>query len=158
MITRLLGAAAMAAVVFATVPASAARMEGCSGSNLLKTETAVEAMPDGDAKWVAFKEMTDAQTALLDNKMGVCCPSDQGHACRHDEVGDHGRGRLLRSGRPFHHRYARLRLLGELAGEVSDGLRINLALVPLLDDREIRSPRRKILIALPAIAGEIVCR
>ncbi|MGM4918302.1 hypothetical protein [Tardiphaga sp. 813_E8_N1_3] len=72
MITRLLGAAAMAAVVFATVPASAARMEGCSGSNLLKTETAVEAMPDGDAKWVAFKEMTDAQTALLDNKMRVC--------------------------------------------------------------------------------------
>jgi hypothetical protein len=72
MITRLLGVAAMAAVVFAAVPASAARMEGCSGSNLLKTETAVEAMPDGDAKWVAFKEMTDAQTALLDNKMGVC--------------------------------------------------------------------------------------
>ncbi len=62
----------MAAVVFAAVPASAARMEGCSSSNLMKTETAVEAMPDGDAKRVAFKEMTDAQTALLDNKMGVC--------------------------------------------------------------------------------------
>jgi hypothetical protein len=72
MITRLLGAAAMAAVVLATVPASAARMEGCSGSNLMKTETAVEAMADGDAKWVAYKEMTDAQTAMLDGKMGVC--------------------------------------------------------------------------------------
>jgi hypothetical protein len=71
-ITRFLGAAAMAAVAFAAVPASAARMEGCSGSNLMKTETAVEAMADGDAKWVAFKEMTDAQTALLDGKMGVC--------------------------------------------------------------------------------------
>ena len=62
----------MAAIAFAAAPASAARMEGCSGSNLMKTETAVEAMPDGDAKWVAFKEMTDAQTALLDHKMGVC--------------------------------------------------------------------------------------
>jgi tripartite-type tricarboxylate transporter receptor subunit TctC len=62
----------MAAVVFAAVPASAARMEGCSGTNLMKTESAVEAMADGDAKWVAFKEMTDAQTALLDGKMGAC--------------------------------------------------------------------------------------
>jgi hypothetical protein len=62
----------MAAVVLAAVPASAARMEGCSGSNLMKTETAVEAMADGDAKWVAYKEMTDAQTAMLDGKMSVC--------------------------------------------------------------------------------------
>jgi tripartite-type tricarboxylate transporter receptor subunit TctC len=62
----------MAAVAFAAVPASAARMEGCSGSNLMKTETAIEAMADGDAKWVAYKEMTDAQTALLDGKMGAC--------------------------------------------------------------------------------------
>jgi hypothetical protein len=62
----------MAAVVLAAVPASAARMEGCSGSNLMKTETAVEAMADGDAKWVAYKEMTDAQTAMLDGKMGAC--------------------------------------------------------------------------------------
>lgn len=38
----------------------------------MKTETAVEAMADGDAKWVAYKEMTDAQTALLDGKMGMC--------------------------------------------------------------------------------------
>jgi hypothetical protein len=72
MITRLLGAAAIAAMTFAAVPASAARMEGCSGSNLQKIETAVEAMPDGDAKWAAYKEMTDAQTAMLDGKMGVC--------------------------------------------------------------------------------------
>lgn len=59
-------------MAFAAVPASAARMEGCSGSNLQKIETAVEAMPDGDAKWAAYREMTDAQTAMLDGKMGVC--------------------------------------------------------------------------------------
>ena len=62
----------MAAIAFAAVPASAARMESCSGSNLQKTESAIEAMADGDAKWLAFKEMTDAQTALLDGKMGAC--------------------------------------------------------------------------------------
>jgi hypothetical protein len=69
---KLLGAAAMAAVVLAVAPASAARLQGCSGSNMMKTETNVEAMADGDAKWVAFKEMTDAQTAMLGGKMNVC--------------------------------------------------------------------------------------
>ena len=72
MMKKLLGTAAMAAVVFAMAPASAARMEGCSGSNLMKTETAVEAMADGDAKWMANKEMTAANAALLDGKMAVC--------------------------------------------------------------------------------------
>lgn len=62
----------MAAVVLSAVPASAARLEGCSGSNLQKTETSIEAMADGDAKSTAFKEMTDAQTAMLGGKMGVC--------------------------------------------------------------------------------------
>lgn len=62
----------MAAVAFSAVPASAAHMQGCSGTNLMKTETSIEAMADGDAKSAAFKEMTDAQTALLGNKMGAC--------------------------------------------------------------------------------------
>lgn len=62
----------MAAVVFSVVPASAARMQGCSPDNLMKTESAVESMADGGVKWVAFKEMADAQTALLDGKMGAC--------------------------------------------------------------------------------------
>lgn len=75
MMKKLLGAAAMAAVVLAIAPASAARMarvEGCSGPNLMKTETAVEAMADGDTKWAAYKEVTAANTALLDGKMNVC--------------------------------------------------------------------------------------
>jgi hypothetical protein len=73
MMKKLLGAAAMAAVIFAIAPASAAgRMEGCSGPNLAKTETAVEAMADGDAKWMANREITAANAALLDGKMGAC--------------------------------------------------------------------------------------
>ena len=62
----------MAAVVFAIVPASAAKMVGCSGDNLAKTETMVESMPDGDAKWASFKEIAAAQTAMLDGHMGAC--------------------------------------------------------------------------------------
>jgi hypothetical protein len=72
MINKLLGAAAMAAVAFAVVPASAAHMGGCSGENLQKTESMIEAMADGDGKWMAEKEITAAQTAMLDGKMGAC--------------------------------------------------------------------------------------
>jgi hypothetical protein len=72
MINKLLGAAAMAAVILAVAPASAAKMGGCSGDNMMKTENMVEAMADGPAKDVGRKEITDAQTAMLDGKMGAC--------------------------------------------------------------------------------------
>jgi hypothetical protein len=72
MIKKLLGAAAMAAVVFAVAPASAAKMVGCSGDNLAKTEIMVESMADGDAKWVSYKEITAAQSAMLEGHMGAC--------------------------------------------------------------------------------------
>ncbi|SDS16353.1 hypothetical protein SAMN05444158_1203 [Bradyrhizobium canariense] len=61
----------MAAVMY-VVPASAAHLGGCSGENLAKTESSVETMADGDSKWAAEKEVAAAQTALLDNKWGVC--------------------------------------------------------------------------------------
>jgi hypothetical protein len=72
MIKKLLGAAAMAAVVFAVAPASAAKMMGCGGDNMMKVETMVEGMPDGDAKWQSYKEMTAANAAYLDGHMGAC--------------------------------------------------------------------------------------
>jgi hypothetical protein len=72
MINKLLGAAAMAAVAFAVVPASAAKMGGCSGENLGKTESRIEAMADGEGKIVAQKEVAQAQDAMLSGKMGAC--------------------------------------------------------------------------------------
>jgi hypothetical protein len=72
MISKLLGAVAMAAVVYSVVPASAASMGGCSGANLEKIESAIEAMADGDGKWAAEKEVAMAQSAMLDGKMGAC--------------------------------------------------------------------------------------
>jgi hypothetical protein len=72
--TKLLGVIAIAAVAFAVVPAQAAKhsMGGCSGANLEKTETAVENMADGDSKFVAEKEITAAQDAMLNGKMSAC--------------------------------------------------------------------------------------
>ena len=73
MVKKLLGAAAMAAVALAVVPAHAAKMgTGCSGANLGKTESAIEAMADGDGKWAAEKEMAAAQDSMLNNKWGTC--------------------------------------------------------------------------------------
>jgi len=62
----------MAAVAFAVVPASAAHMGGCSGENLQKTESMIEAMADGEGKMMAQKEIAMAQNAMLDGKMGAC--------------------------------------------------------------------------------------
>jgi hypothetical protein len=72
MINKLLGAAAMAAVIYSAVPASAAKMGGCSGENLSKTESMIENMADGDGKVMAQKEVAQAQDAMLGGKMGVC--------------------------------------------------------------------------------------
>ncbi len=60
----------MAAILTATAPAFAAG--GCSGSNLTKTESAVDAMADGPGRMMAQKEIAAAQTAMLDGKMGAC--------------------------------------------------------------------------------------
>ncbi len=72
MLNKLLGAAAMVAVAYAVVPASAAKMAGCSGENLSKTESMVEAMAEGEGKIMAQKEIAQAQDAMLGGKMGVC--------------------------------------------------------------------------------------
>ena len=78
MFKKLFGAAAMAAVVCAVVPAvvvvpgSAAKTVGCSGENLEKTEFATEAMADGAGKTTAHKEVAQAQEALLSGNMDAC--------------------------------------------------------------------------------------
>ncbi len=73
MLNKLLAAAAMATIAYAVVPANAARMNaGCSGDNLSKTETSIEAMADGEGKFAAQKEVALAQDAMLNGKMGAC--------------------------------------------------------------------------------------
>jgi hypothetical protein len=70
-----LPAAAIAAIAFTAVPASAAKMRaaGCSSDSIAKAEATVDAMPDTDAnKQMGFKEMTDANEALVSGKMGEC--------------------------------------------------------------------------------------
>jgi hypothetical protein len=73
MLNKLLAAAVMAAIAYTVVPANAAKMSaGCSGPNLAKTESSIEAMADGDGKIAAQKEIALAQDAMLNGKMGAC--------------------------------------------------------------------------------------
>ena len=62
----------MAAVILAVAPASAAKMGGCSGENLMKTESMIDNMADGPDRITSQKEIAMAQTAMLDGKMGAC--------------------------------------------------------------------------------------
>ena len=57
-------------IACASVPANAAG--GCSGPNLTKTESMIEAMADGEGKIMAQKEIALAQDAMLSGKMGAC--------------------------------------------------------------------------------------
>ena len=73
MINKLLGAAAVAVVALGAAPVYAAKVgAGCSGANLTKAESTVEAMANGDGKWAAEKEIAAAQDSLLNGKMGAC--------------------------------------------------------------------------------------
>jgi hypothetical protein len=73
MVKKLLGAAAMAAVACAFVPAHAARVGiGCSSGSVAKVEGAVDTMADGPAKFTAQREIAQAQDAMLHRKMSGC--------------------------------------------------------------------------------------
>ena len=78
MLRKLLGAAAMAAAAYAVVPAYAAHHHvahigvGCSGDNFAKAEGEVETMADGPGKFVAEREIAQAQDAMLSGKAGGC--------------------------------------------------------------------------------------
>src|SRR3978361_235185 len=66
MLNKLPAAAAMAAIAYVVVPANAARVSaGCSGENLAKTESSIEAMADGEGKIAARKEIALAKDARL---------------------------------------------------------------------------------------------
>jgi hypothetical protein len=93
MLRKVLGAAAIAATAYAFVPAAHARHihhtahvgVGCSGDNFAKAEGEVEAMADGPAKFMAEREIAQAQDAMLSGKMSGCA-MHLGRALRAESV------------------------------------------------------------------------
>lgn len=73
MLKKLLGVAAMAASAYAFVPAHAAHLGiGCSGADQARTEGAIETMADGPGKFMAQREVAQAQDAMLNSNMSGC--------------------------------------------------------------------------------------
>ncbi len=79
MLRKLLGAAAMAATAYGFVPAQATHVHhaahvgvGCSGDNFAKAEGTVETMADSPGKFMAEKEIAEAQDAMLSGKISGC--------------------------------------------------------------------------------------
>jgi hypothetical protein len=68
----------MAASAYGFAPAQAAHIRaahsgvGCSGNNFAKAEGGVEAMADGPSKFLAEREIAEAQDAMLSGKVGGC--------------------------------------------------------------------------------------
>ena len=92
MLRKLLGAAAMAASAYAFVPAHAAHVHhaahvgvGCSGDNFAKAEGGVETIADGPGKFMAEREIAQAQDAMLSGKMAGCA-MHLGQALRAESV------------------------------------------------------------------------
>ena len=92
MLRKLLGAAAMAASAYAFVPAYAAHVHhaaqvgvGCSGDNFAKAESGVETMADSPAKFMAEREIAQAQDAMLSGQMSGCA-MHLGRALRAESV------------------------------------------------------------------------
>ena len=93
MLRKLLGAAAMAATAYAFVPAAHAGHVhhaahfgvGCSGDNFAKAEGGVETMADGPAKFMAEREIAQAQDAMLSGQMSGCA-MHLGQALRAESV------------------------------------------------------------------------
>jgi hypothetical protein len=92
MLKKLLGAAAMAASAYAFVPAHAAHVHhaarvgiGCSGDNFAKAEGGVETMADVTAKFMAQREIAQAQDAMLSGNMSGCA-THLGQALRDESV------------------------------------------------------------------------
>jgi len=92
MLRKLLGAAAIAATAYAFVPAHAAHVHhavrvgiGCSGDNFAKAEGGVETMADVPAKFMAQREIAQAQDAMLSGNMSGCA-THLGRALRDESV------------------------------------------------------------------------
>ena len=71
MISKVVTAAAIAAVVFANGSASAAKMT-CTDQNIAKADEMVMKMPDGPNKTAGMQEMTSAKSSMSQKDMAGC--------------------------------------------------------------------------------------
>jgi hypothetical protein len=72
MISRMVGATAVAALMFAAAPASAMKMASCNQKNMDKADAMLMKMPDGENKMMGMQEMTSAKSSMSQKDMAGC--------------------------------------------------------------------------------------
>ncbi len=72
MISKLVSAAAIAALIFAAAPASAMKMASCNQKNMDKADAMLMKMPDGENKMMGMQEMTSAKSSMSQKDMAGC--------------------------------------------------------------------------------------
>ena len=64
MISKVVSAAAVAALIIAAAPASAMKMASCNQKSMDKTDAMLMKMPDGENKTNGMQEMTSAKSSM----------------------------------------------------------------------------------------------
>ena len=72
MISKVVSAAAIAALIFAAAPASAMKMASCNQKNMDKADAILMKMPDGENKMMGMQEMTSAKSSMSQKDMAGC--------------------------------------------------------------------------------------
>ena len=72
MISKMVGATVVAAMMFAAVPASAMEMASCTQKNMTKTDAMLMKMPDGENKTMGMQEMNSAKSSMSQKDMAGC--------------------------------------------------------------------------------------
>ena len=72
MISKMVSAATIAALLFAAAPASAMKMASCNQKNMDKANAMLTKMPDGENKTMGMQEMTSAKSSMSQKDMAGC--------------------------------------------------------------------------------------
>src|SRR6267142_2654463 len=72
MISKVVSAAAIAALIFAAAPASAMKMASCNQKSMDKADAMLMKMPDGENKMMGMQEMTSAKSSMSQKDMAGC--------------------------------------------------------------------------------------
>jgi len=72
MISKVVSAAAVAALIVAAAPASAMKMASCNKKNMDEADAMLMKMPDGENKTMGMQEMTSAKSSMSQKDMAGC--------------------------------------------------------------------------------------
>ncbi len=81
MISRIVGAAVVAALMIGPASAAKTKMASCTEASMAKADAKIMKMPDGENKTMAMQEMTSAKSSMSQQDL-VGCSDHMGQAMK----------------------------------------------------------------------------